>query len=130
MLDAASYTNNSTDGSRFYRVARTALASYDSAGTTVFSNGSVAPGGSANPGTTVSVAITLPSTPPWPPANAPITSVTLAGGISGTNLSDSTQGQVVAIFTIPADAPTGAQNVVVMFTSGPTYTLSGGFTIN
>ncbi len=130
VLDAASYTNNSTDGSRFYRVARTALASYDSAGTTVFSNGSVAPGGSANPGTTVSVAITLPSTPPWPPANTPITSVTLAGGISGTNLSDSTQGQVVAIFTIPADAPTGAQNVVVTFTSGPTYTLSGGFTIN
>ena len=88
------------------------------------------PGGSANRGTTVTVTITLPTTPPWPPANAPISSVTLAGTISGTNISDATQGTVIATFVIPSNAPTGAQNVVVVFNMGPTYTLPGGFTIN
>jgi hypothetical protein len=76
------------------------------------------------------VTITLPATPPWPPANAPISSVTLAGTIAGTSISDSVQGQVIATFTIPANAPTGAQNIVVVFNAGPTYTLTGGFTIN
>jgi hypothetical protein len=77
------------------------------------------------------VTITLPSSPPWPPANAPIASVTLAGTINGTSISDATQGTVVATFTIPANAATGAQNVVVTFMSpGPTYTLTGGFTLN
>ncbi len=123
-------TNGATNSYRFYRVQRIGLANYD--GSTGGSGGStsVAPGGSASRGTTVTVTITLPTTPPWPPANAPISSVTLAGTISGTNVSDSTQGQVVATFSIPANAPTGAQNVVVVFNSGPTYTLTGGFTIN
>ena len=124
------YTNVTTLDHRFYRVGRTAVAGFDSAGTTIITTGSVAPGGSANRGTTVAVTITLPSTPPWPPANAPITSVTLAGSISGTSISDSTQGAVIATFVIPSNAATGAQNVVVTFTSGPTYTLTGGFTIN
>lgn len=120
VLNAASYTNNSSDNCRFYRVAQTALATYDA----VSVSGTVAPGGSATRGTTVTVTITLPSTPPWPPANAPITSVTLAGSIAGTSISDSTQGTVIATFTIPANASTGAQNIVVVFTSGPTYTVS------
>jgi hypothetical protein len=124
------YTNTTSLDRRFYRVGRTAVANFDSAGTTTITAGSVAPGGSASRGSTVTVTITLPSTPPWPPANAPITSVTLAGSISSANISDSTQGMVVATFTIPANAPTGTQNVVVTFTSGPTYTLTGGFTIN
>jgi hypothetical protein len=29
----------------------------------------------------------------------------------------------------PDDAPTGAQNIVVVFSPGPTYTLTGGLTI-
>jgi hypothetical protein len=130
VLNAASYTNNPTDNYRFYRVARTSVANYDNAGTTVFSTASIAPGGSANRGQTVTVTITLPSSPPNPPANAPITSVVLGGSISGTNISDSTQGTVVATFTIPAGTSTGAQNIVVTFTSGPPpYTISS-FTIN
>jgi hypothetical protein len=130
VLNAAGYTNNPTDNYRFYRVARTSVANYDNAGTTVFSTASIAPGGSANRGQTVTVTITLPSSPPNPPANAPITSVVLGGSISGTNISDSTQGTVVATFTIPAGASTGAQNIVVTFTSGPPpYTISS-FTIN
>ncbi|MGC9941444.1 MAG: hypothetical protein ABSE48_06385, partial [Verrucomicrobiota bacterium] len=104
-------------------------------GTTTFSVGSSAPGGSANAGTTVTVTITLLSSPPSPPANAPITSVTLVNVASGTiitgsNNSDSTPGQVVSTFAIPSNAATGTDNVVVVFTSGPTYTLAGGFTIN
>ena len=124
------YTNVTSLPDSFYRVGRTSVATFDSAGTTIFSTSSYAPGGSASLGSTVTVTITLPSSPPWPPANAPITSVTLAGSISGTNISDSTQGTVVAVFTIPADAPTGAQNIAVTFTSGPPpYTISS-FTIN
>ena len=131
VLNAASYTNNSTDNYRFYRVAQTALATYDAVSSSSGTSGSntVAPGGTATRGTTVTVTITLPSTPPWPPANAPITSVTLAGSIAGTSISDSTQGTVIATFTIPSNASTGTQSVVVVFNSGPTYTVTG-VTIN
>ncbi len=127
---SGSYTNAAFLPDRFYRVGRTSVAAFDSAGTTAFSIGSVAPGGSASRGSTVTATITLPGSPPNPPANAPITSVVLAGSISGTSISDSTQGTVIAAFAIPANASTGAQNIVVTFTSGPTYTLTGGFTIN
>jgi hypothetical protein len=121
--------NATTNSVRFYRIARTALANYDGSSSGGGAT-SVAPGGSASRGTTVTVTITLPTTPPWPPANAPISSVTLAGTISGTSISDGTQGTVIATFTIPANASTGAQNIVVVFNNGPTYTLTGGFTIN
>lgn len=134
VLNAASYTNSSATSYRFSRVARTALATYDSAGTTTFTGGtmtSFAPGGSAPRGTNVTVTITLPTNPPNPPAGAPITSVTLAGTIVGTDVSYPTSGTVLATFAIPTNAPTGAQNIVVTFTSGPPpYTFTGGFTIN
>ena len=126
---SATNLNAATAATRCYRVARTALANYDG-NTSGGGSSSVAPGGSASRGTTVTVTITLPTSPPWPPANAPISSVTLAGSISGTSISDSTQGTVIATFAIPSNAPTGAQNVVVVFNMGPTYTLTGGFTIN
>jgi hypothetical protein len=131
VLNAASYTNNPTDKYRFYRVAQTSLVAYDSAGTGGYTPtiSTTAPGGSATRGTTVTVTITLPSTPPNPPANAPITSVTLGGSIAGTGISDTTQGTVTATFTIPANASTGAQSIVIVFTSGPTYTVSS-LTIN
>jgi hypothetical protein len=137
VLNAASYTDNPTDNSRFYRVARTALAVYDPvSGTSGGGTTSFAPGGSASRGSTVSVNITISAPPNLPPTNAPVASVTLAGSISGTSISDSTQGTVIATFAIPANASTGAQNIVVTFspppnqTQGPTYTLTGGFTIN
>jgi hypothetical protein len=132
VLNAASYSDNLTNDHRFYRVARTALAVYDPvSGTSGGGTTSFAPGGSASRGSTVTVTITITAPPNLPPANAPIASVTLAGSISGTSISDSTQGTVVATFAIPANASTGAQNIVVTFQSpGPTYTLTGGFTIN
>ena len=119
-------------GHEFYRVARTALANYDpvsGAGGGGGGNTSVVPGGSSNRGTNVTVTITLPGTPPSPPANAPITSVTLAGTIYGSNTTYAVQGTVITTFTIPTNAPTGAQNVVVTFNI-PVFTFTGGFTIN
>lgn len=123
-----------TPAAKYYKVARTALAAFDSAGATSITppstNTAAAPGGTVNRGTTVTVTISIPDSPPWPPSGAPITSVTLAGSITGTSVTDSTQGTVVATFAIPANAATGAQNIVVTFTDGPTYTLSGGLTID
>ena len=121
-------TNVSRTGTaEFYRTTRTGVANYDSAGTTTFGSTSVSPGGSASRGSTVSVTITLGSNPPPPPANAPISSVVLAGTITGTGTTYQTQGTVVSTFIIPANAPTGLQNIVVTFNSGPTY--SNTFTI-
>jgi hypothetical protein len=74
------------------------------------------------------VTITITAPPMLPPANAPITSVTLAGTIVGSNVSYTTQGIVTATFAIPANAPTGLQNIVVQF-NAPSYTVSG-LTIN
>jgi hypothetical protein len=114
-------------------MSRTALAAYDSTG---FSGGgggggatAVAPGGSAARGSTVTVTITLPTTPTQPPAGTLPTSVTLAGTITGTNLSRPAQGTVVATFAIPANATTGAKDIVVTFNPAPTYTMTGAFTI-
>jgi hypothetical protein len=144
VLTAAAYTNDFADNYRFFRVAQTALASYDSAGSGggVVSGGTYAvPGGSVSrgTGTNITLSITLStggSNPPQlPPANAPITSVTV-GSLTATSSSDATQGTVLANFTIPSNATTGTQNVVVTFgippgqTQAPTFTLTGGFTIN
>ena len=120
----------STSGSsEFYRVGLTAVASYDTAGTGGGGGGAVAPGGTATRGTTVTVTITLLTTPPQPPANVVPISVTLAGTIVGTAISRPAVGTAQATFVIPANAPTGAQNIVVVFSPGPTYTLTGGLTI-
>ena len=129
------YTNTSTLPQRFYRVARTGAATFDSAGTTTFSSGGgtgsfTAPGGSVSrgTGTNISLTITLPTTPPNPPTNAPITSVTL-GSLTATSSSYATAGTVIANFMILSNTPTGAQNVVVTFNM-PVFTLTNGFTIN
>jgi hypothetical protein len=124
VLNAASFTNNLADNYRFYRVAQTALAIYDSVGTGSGGGGGASyavPGNSTvsrGSGTNITLNITLPGNPPSPPANAPITSVTL-GSLTATSFSDATSGTVMANFTIPANATTGEQTVVVTFTSGP-----------
>ena len=135
VLNAASYTNNPTDNYRFYRVARTALATYDPVSSTSSGGGLVypVPGGSVSRGngTNITLSITL-SGPPSPPAGAPITSVTLGSlTATGAAISYVTQGTVLANFSIPSNNATNAQTVVVTFTSGPPpYTFTGGFTIN
>jgi hypothetical protein len=124
------YTNAAAPAQRFYRAGRTSVSTYDSAGTTVVATPAVAPGGSASRGQTVYLTITLPSSPPNPPTLSVPTSVTLAGTINGTSISHPTTNTVTALFVIPANASTGAQNVVVTFSPNPAYTLTGGFTIN
>jgi YHYH protein len=123
------YTNATTLDKNFYRVGRTAVASYDSFSGT---GGFVAPGGSVSrgSGTNISVTITLPANPPQPPAGNVPASVTLAGTITGTGVSRPSVGTVVATFAISAAAPPGAQNIVIVFNPAPTYTMTGAFTIN
>ena len=128
------YTNSTAAGRGFYKIARTALATYDPVSDTGGGGGGgtnvVAPGGTVLRGGTYTVTITLPTTPPQPPANLVPISVTLAGTITGTSISRPAQGTVIATFTIPAGAPTGAQNIVVTFNPAPTYTMNGALTIN
>jgi len=124
------YTNVTSMDKQFYRAGRTSIASFDSPGVTVFGTSAVAPGGSASRGQTVIMTITLPTTPMNPPANAPGPTVTLAGSISGSNISRPTTNTVMATFVIPSNSATNAQDVVVAFNPMPTYTLTGGFTIN
>ena len=126
----AGYTNSTSLDKRFYRVGRTSVRTFDSAGTTIFATNSVAPGGNAYLGQSVVLTITLPGSPQNPPAGAPISSVTI-GSITASSTSYATQGTVTAVFTIPGNyTPTGSQNVIVNFNPMPSYTLTGGFTIN
>ncbi len=132
VLNTGSNTIASADSKKFYRVAMTALATYDPVSGTSGGGGGTfpVPGGSVSrgSGTNITLTITLPGTPPSPPANAPITSVTM-GSLTATSTSYTTQGTVLANFTIPANATLGAQNVVVTFNI-PVFTFAGGFTIN
>ena len=132
----ASDIHSTSLNQQFYRVGRTSVATFDSAGTTLFATNAVAPGGNAYLGQSVVLTITLTSPPNLPPAGAPVTSVTI-GSITALNATCTAQGTVQAAFTIPAGyIPTGAQNVVITFgippgqTQAPTFTLTGGFTID
>lgn len=122
---------------RFYKITRTALAGFDSNGFTSTGGGgggtttaSIAPGGNASPGDIVTITITLPTSPPRPPADRVPASVTLAGSIAGSSISRPDAATVLATFVIPSGASAGAQNIVVTFNPAPTYTMSGAFTIN
>lgn len=133
VLNTGSNTNTSTESAKFFRVNRTALATYDPVSGTSGGGGATfaVPGGSVSrgSGTNITLSITL-SGPPSPPANAPITSVTM-GSLTATSVSYAVQGTVLANFSILAGTPTGAQTVVVTFQNGPPpYTFTGGFTIN
>jgi len=115
---------------RFYHVTRTSLAAFDAVLSVGGGGGSTVavPGGAATRGTTITALITLPTTPPNPPVGVAVTSVTLAGSIAGSTITRPSQSTVQCTFVIPANAPTGAQSVVVVF-AGPTYTVNS-LTIN
>ncbi len=130
VLNTGSNTNTSTESAKFFRVNRTAIANYD--GIPGGSGASfVAPGGSISlgSGTNITITITLPTNPPNPPANAPITSVTLAG-VAGTSVSYATQGTVIASFALLSGTPTGTQNISIQFQNGPVQPYLVSFTIN
>ena len=134
--DVASLVDATAAGQprRFYRVSRTALAAFDANGFDYSTGGggggtnAVAPGGSAPRGTTVTITITLPTSPPNPPANLVPVSITL-GGIAGTALARPSATTARATFAIPSATTAGGKNVVVTFNPGPTYTLTNGFTV-
>jgi hypothetical protein len=134
------YTNVTALDKQFYRVGRTSVANFDSAGTTLFNDGgygivSLSPT-SGNRGTTNTLTINLDSTVNPPPAMAPINSVTV-GAITGTSNVHVSQMQVTSSIALPANANTGPQTVSVVFPGPPdnpsqtvTYTLTNSFTIN
>lgn len=130
-----------TANKRFYRVTRTALASYDdgssTGGTGTGSSGiaTISPT-SGNRGTTVVTTINLNSaaSPAPPPNNVAPTAVTLtltgAAAITASSYARNTStGVVTATFAIPAGATAGAYTVNATF--GPnTWSLTNGFTVN
>jgi hypothetical protein len=135
VLNTGGYTNASPESAKSYRVAMTALASYDPVSGTSGGGGATfpVPGGSVSrgSGTNITLSIIL-SGPPSPPANAPITSVTL-GALTATSTSYAVQGTVLANFSILASTPLGTNTVTVTFQNGPPpYVFSGvnGFVIN
>ena len=133
--NTGSYTNTGASGSKFFKVTRTTLATYDPVATASSGGGGATlpvPGGSVSrgTGTNITLSITWPANPPAPPAGTPITSVTM-GSLTASSSSYLVQGTVLANFTIPALGTNGAQNVIVTFSMGPpAYTFTGGFTIN
>jgi len=138
----ATEAGGASGSSRFYRVARTALANHYGSGTTTNGGGgngilSVSPTSAARGATfTLTVNIDPAAQPPPPPQNAPVNSVTI-GALAGVNRVHVSRTQVTASFTIPGGAATGPQTVTVVFPGPPgnpnqtvTYTLPNGFTIN
>jgi hypothetical protein len=138
VLAAASYTNNPTDKYRFYRVARTALASYDGGGSSGNGILSVSPTSANRGGATFTLTINLDASVSPPPQMAPVNSVTLGTITNTTGNTHVSSTQVTSSFSIPGNyTPTGPQTVTVTFPGPPnnptatvTYTLIGGFTIN
>lgn len=128
---------NSTATAGFYRVARTALASYDPV---TLQTVTLTPS-TGNPGQNVSIsAVISASASPAPPPHtgAPVASFTI-GSMTVTGASytyNGGSGTVTGTLSIPADETPGAQTVSIIFSpppgqeSGPTYTQANGFTVN
>jgi hypothetical protein len=124
---------------RFYRTTRAGLSNDDRTGFA----GMVSVGGVANTvtpssasrRTPVNVVIELDSTttPPSPPANVGVCSVTVSGAtVSVASITRPSQTQVRATFTIGVAAATGARNVSVALSGmgRVTRTLAGAFTVD
>lgn len=137
----AEYSMNDTGGAHFFRVLRTALATFDavtnaSAGATGGIQSIVPNSGMRGGSVTATITLAANAQPGVPPQNAPILSVTL-GSITATSLSRPTQYTIQATFALGSNATVGPQTVTVVFPGPPnnptasvTYTLAGGFTIH
>lgn len=138
---------NSGASAAFYRVARTALATYDPVTGASSSGGGQTITLTPNSGSLgqssigITAVINASATPPVPPhTGAPVQSFTIGSiavtGASYTYNSGSGTGTVTGTLSIPAGAATGPQTVTITFspppgqTSGPMYTQANGFTIN
>lgn len=127
---------------RFYRTVRTGVGTYDKTGFagTVFSTSTPTGGGpntvlpntgAVNSSGTVVIQLDTAGSPPLPPANVAVYSVTISGaGVTASSITRPSQTLVQATFTIAAGTATGARNVSVRFGSptGVLRTLTGGFT--
>ena len=138
--DIASFVETSARNlypSRFYRVSRSSLATFDSNGFDYTTGGVTTavnvPGGTATRGTTVTLTISIPtnSTPPVPPANVAVSSVTVGGSTTGISaLTHVSQYVVTCTYAVPSTGlTTGLMNIVVSF-PGPSYTLMNAISIN
>lgn len=140
--DVAGFTETgarNNHASRFYRVSRTSLASFDSNGfdyTPAGGGGSstaVVPGGTVTRGSTYTLTINIPttSTPPVPPANVAVTSVTVGGSATGiSSLVHNSQYVVTCTYAVPATGISTGPNNVVVNINGKVYTLTDGLTVN
>jgi hypothetical protein len=138
----ATDTNGAASSSKFYRIARTALAPYDPVTGTGGSATITMSPSSGNRGTTFSVTATISSTasPPVPPMSGAPVQVFTIGTMNVTGASytyNPGQGIVTGSLTIPAGyTPTGGQTVTITFAPppmggpGPSYTQNNGFTVN
>lgn len=144
VLDSGSYTGASAGSQNFFRVARTALASYDPvSGTSGGGGGSatitLSPA-SGTSGMTYTIMATLASsdTPPVPPhSGAPIASFTIgANTVTGASYVYNADGSGTVTGSITLTTGTGAQTATITFspppgqTQGPTYTQANAFTIH
>ena len=135
---------NSGASATFYRVARTALATYDPVTGSSAGSGqtiTLTPNSGVRGQNNISITaiISASATPPVPPhTGAPIQSFTV-GSISVTGATytyNGSTGTVTGTLSIPAGATVGGQTVTITFSpppgqqSGPTYTQANGFTIN
>jgi hypothetical protein len=138
---------NNNASALFYRVARTALVTYDPVnGTTTGGGGqtiTVTPnsGNRGQNNISVTAVISASATPPVPPhTGAPVQTFTVGSltvtGASYTYNSGSGSGTVTGTLTIPSNATTNGQTVTITFSpppgqqTGPTYVQASGFTIN
>jgi hypothetical protein len=137
--DVAAFTETGAKNShdqRFYRVSRTSLASFDSNGFDYTPSGggsttATAPGGTVTRGNTYTLTINIPTnaTPPVPPANVAVNSVTVGGSATGiSSLVHTSQYVVTCTYAVPAVTP-GAKDIVVNI-NGKIYTLVGALTVN
>lgn len=138
-VSAVEIAATSSNPRRFYRTARTSLATYDRNGIagTYFTSTAPVGGGdntvtpiAGDRGTTVAVVIQLPT--PLPPANVGVGSITFGSGTGVTvnSIVRYSQTLITANFVIAAGATTGARNVIVTYNGGVTRTITNGFTVN
>ena len=140
LANMGSNTNTSPEKAKFFRVNRTALATYDPVSGTTTGGGAqgistIAPtSGMHNTTVVTTITLNIGYTQPPPPNNVAPTAVTLtrtgATTITATSSSrNATTGVVTATFNIPNGATPGAYTVNCTF--GPnTWSLTDGFTVN
>ena len=132
---SGAWSGSSPENAKFFRVARSGLANYDSAVSTGYGITSISPT-NATAGTNFTLTINIDSKVSPPPQMAPINSVYL-GSIGGTGNVHVSSNQVTSNISIPVGTTPGQQTVSVTFPGPPgnptqtvTYTLINGFTIN